>query len=169
MRRLTVDEVNGLALDAFVSKFGSLFEHSPWVAEDAYERGPYPDRAALEAGLAEAMYGAPPDRQVALVRAHPDLAGKAAVAGTLTPDSEREQSSAGLDRLRSDEYEALTDANAAYRERFGFPFVVCVREHDKASILATAEARLQHDPEQEVRTALDEIAKIARLRLRDLP
>src|SRR5215203_1897853 len=163
--------VTAPALDreAFVAAYGPLFEHSPWVAEDAYERGPYPDREALEAGLAEAMYAAPRERRLALVRAHPDLAGKAAIEGTLTPDSRREQSSAGLDRLTPGEYEAFTRTNTAYRERFGFPFVVCVREHDKASILATAEARLQHDPEQEVRTALDEIAKIARLRLRDLP
>ena len=80
------------------------------------------------------------------MRAHPDLAGKAAIEGTLTPDSRREQSSAGLDRLTPEEYEAFTSANAAYRERFGFPFVICVRDHDKASILAAAEARLQQRP-----------------------
>src|SRR5829696_5323141 len=163
--------VTAPALDreAFVAAYGPLFEHSPWVAEDAYERGPYPDRAALEAGLTQAMYAAPRGRQVALVRAHPDLAGKAAVEGTLTPDSEREQSSAGLDRLSSDEYEALTDANAAYRERFGFPFVVCVRDHDKDSILAAARERLRNDPETELRTALDEIARIAHHRLEAMP
>jgi len=155
--------------EAFVAAYGALFEHSPWVAEDAYERGPYPDREALEAGLAEAMYAAPRDRQLALVRAHPDLAGKAAIEGTLTPDSEREQSSAGLDRLTPDEYEALTGANAAYRERFGFPFVICVRDHDKDSILAASRERLDNDPETELRTALGEIARIAHHRLEALP
>ena len=90
--------------------YGPLFEHSPWVAEDAYANGPYADRAALYDGLVEAMYAAPRERQVALVRAHPDLAGKAAIEGTLTPDSRREQSSAGLDRLTPEEYEALTSA-----------------------------------------------------------
>ena len=85
--------------EAFVATYGPLFEHSPWVAEDAYANGPYADREALYDGLVEAMYAAPRERQVALVRAHPDLAGKAAIEGTLTPDSRREQASAGLDRL----------------------------------------------------------------------
>jgi OHCU decarboxylase len=154
--------------DAFVDRYGALFEHSPWVAERAWDKRPFGDREELMQKLAEAMYEAPRDRQLALIRAHPDLAGRAAIEGTLTADSAREQSSAGLDRLTPDEYEAFTRTNTAYRERFGFPFVVCVREHDKASILATAEARLQNDPETEVRTALGEIAKIARLRLNDL-
>jgi OHCU decarboxylase len=154
--------------DAFVTRYGPLFEHSPWVAEAAWEKRPFAGDEDVLAKLTDAMYEAPRERQLELIRAHPDLAGRAAIEGTLTADSRREQSSAGLDRLSPDEYEAFTRTNAAYRERFGFPFVVCVREHDKASILATAEARLQHDPEQEVRTALDEIAKIARLRLQDL-
>jgi OHCU decarboxylase len=153
----------------FVERYGPLFEHSPWVAECGWEKRPFTDRDDLHAKLCEAMYEAPREQQLDLIRAHPDLAGRAAIEGTLTPDSAREQSSAGLDRLSAEQYEAFTRTNTAYRERFGFPFVVCVREHDKASILATAEARLQHDPEQEVRTALDEIAKIARLRLQDLP
>jgi OHCU decarboxylase len=155
-------------VDAFVDRYGALFEHSPWVAEDAWDKRPFSDREDLAAKLEQAMHEAPRDRQLALIRAHPDLAGRAAIEGTLTPDSKREQSSAGLDRLTPDEYEAFTRTNTAYRERFGFPFVVCVREHDKASILATAEARLQNDPETEVGTALGEIAKIARLRLNDL-
>jgi OHCU decarboxylase len=155
-------------VDAFVDRYGGLFEHSPWVAEDAWEKRPFEDREDLMGKLAQAMYEAPRERQLALIRAHPDLAGRAAVEGTLTPDSRREQASAGLDRLSPDEYEHFTRANTAYRQRFGFPFVVCVREHDKASILASAEARLQNDPETELRTALGEIAKIARLRLEDL-
>lgn len=155
--------------DAFVGRYGSLFEHSPWVAEDAYDRGPFADREALLEALTAAVLHAPRERQLALIRAHPDLAGRAAIEGTLTPDSRREQSSAGLDRLTRGQYEAFTRTNAAYRERFGFPFVVCVREHDRESILAAAEARLTNDPETEVGTALAEIAKIARLRLGDLP
>ena len=150
--------------EAFVATYGPLFEHSPWVAEDAYANGPYADRAALYEGLVEAMYAAPRERQVELVRAHPELAGKVA-----TVDSEREQSSAGLDRLSHDEYERLTTANAAYREKFGFPFVICVRDHDKASILAAAQERVRNDPETELRTALGEIARIAHHRLEALP
>jgi OHCU decarboxylase len=150
--------------EAFVATYGPLFEHSPWVAEDAHERGPYADRAALYDGLVAAMYAAPEDRQIALVRAHPELAGKVA-----TVDSEREQSSAGLDRLERDEYETLVSANAAYREKFGFPFVICVRDHDKASILEAAQARVRNDPATELRTALAEIARIAHHRLEALP
>ena len=150
--------------EAFVATYGPLFEHSPWVAEDAYEHGPYEDRQALYEGLVAAMYAAPEDRQIALVRAHPELAGKVA-----TVDSEREQSSAGLDRLERDEYETLVSANAAYREKFGFPFVICVRDHDKASILEAAEARVRNDPATELRTALAEIARIAHHRLEALP
>jgi OHCU decarboxylase len=155
--------------DTFVERYGPLFEHSPWVAEDAWEHGPFADREALARALEQAMYAAPRDRQLALIRAHPDLAGRAAVEGTLTASSQREQAAAGLDRLTPDEYETFTRTNAAYRERFGFPLVVCAREHTKDSILRTAAERLDHTPEQEIDVALGEIAKIARLRLEDLP
>jgi len=155
--------------DTFVERYGPMFEHSPWVAEDAWEHGPFADREALARALEQAMYAAPRDRQLALIRAHPDLAGRAAGEGTLTASSEREQAAAGLDRLTPDEYETFTRTNAAYRERFGFPFVVCAREHTKDSILRTAAERLDHAPEQEIDVALGEIAKIARLRLKDLP
>ena len=149
--------------ETFVATYGRLFEHSPWVAEDAYANGPFADRAALYDGLVAAMYAASEDRQIALVRAHPELAGKVA-----TVDSEREQSSAGLDRLERDEYETLVSANAAYREKFGFPFVICVRDHDKASIQEAAQARVRNDPATELRTALAEIARIAHHRLEAL-
>jgi OHCU decarboxylase len=155
--------------EAFVATYGPLFEHSPWVAEAAYDNGPYADRRALEAGLAAAVFSASKERQVALVQAHPDLAGKAAVEGTLTPDSRSEQASAGLDRLSPEEFAAFTRANAAYHERFDLPFVICVRDHDKASILQAAEARLSNDYETELRTALGEIARIAHHRLEAMP
>jgi 2-oxo-4-hydroxy-4-carboxy-5-ureidoimidazoline decarboxylase len=154
--------------EAFVARYGSLFEHSPWVAEGAWARRPSDDREAVFAAMVETIRAAPQDEQLALIRAHPDLAGRAAVEGTLTPDSTREQASAGLDRLTPEEHARFTGANAAYRERFGFPFVICVREHDKASILAAAEERLRHDREREIEIALAEIEKIARLRLEDL-
>jgi OHCU decarboxylase len=148
---------------AFVQRYGDLFEHSPWVAEAAYDHGPYERREDLLAGLTAAMYAAPRERQLDLIRAHPDLAGKA----KLTTDSASEQRSAGLDQLTPEEYERFNRVNSAYRERFGFPFVICAREHDKESILASAEARLQNDPEREIGTALAEIANIAALRLED--
>jgi OHCU decarboxylase len=163
-----MDGVNKLTRAAFVERFGPLFEHSPWVAEDAWSDRPFADPDALFEALESAMYSAPRDRQLALIRAHPDLAGRAAVDGSLTASSRSEQSGAGLDRLTPDEYEAFTRTNAAYRERFGFPFVVCVGEHTKESILRVAGERLAHTRDEEVRVALEEIAKIARLRLEAL-
>ena len=150
-----------------MERFGGVFEHSPWVAEGAWERGPFASLDELHAAMCATVREAPRQRKLALVRAHPDLAGRAAVAGTLTEDSRREQSTAGLDRLSPDEHAAFTALNAAYRERFGFPFVVCVREHTKESILASARERLEHREDEELETALGEIEKIARLRLEE--
>jgi OHCU decarboxylase len=162
-----VEGINELDRRRFVERFGPLFEHSPWVAESAWSDRPFADAEELFEALRAAMYAAPRERQLALIRSHPDLAGKAAIEGTLTARSRNEQASAGLDRLRPDEYEAFTRTNAAYRARFGFPLVVCVREHTKESILRTAAERLEHSRDEELRVALGEIAKIARLRLRD--
>jgi len=163
-----MQEVNELGREAFIERFGPLFEHSPWVAADAWSDRPFADEDELFEALRSAMYSAPTERKLALIRAHPDLAGRAAIEGTLTRSSTTEQASAGLDRLTPDEYEAFTRLNGAYRERFGFPFVVCVREHTKESILRVAAERLEHTRDEEVRVALEEIAKIARLRLEDL-
>jgi OHCU decarboxylase len=162
-----MDAINELDRDAFVERYGPLFEHSPWVAEAAWRDRPFSDREELYAALVAAMYAAPRERRLALIRAHPDLAGKAAVEGSLSESSRHEQASAGLDRLTPDEYEAFTRTNRAYRERFGFPFVVCAREHTKESILRVASERLRNSEDEEIRVALGEIAKIARLRLED--
>ena len=164
----SMQEVNELGREAFIERFGPLFEHSPWVAADAWSDRPFADEDELFEALRSAMYSAPTERKLALIRAHPDLAGRAAIEGTLTRSSTTEQASAGLDRLTPDEYEAFTRLNGAYRERFGFPFVVCVREHTKESILRVAAERLEHTRDEEVRVALEEIAKIARLRLEEL-
>jgi OHCU decarboxylase len=159
--------INELDRAAFVERFGPLFEHSPWVAEAAWRDRPFSGREELYEALVAAMYAAPRERRLALIRAHPDLAGKAAVEGSLTQSSKHEQASAGLNRLTPDEYEAFTRTNTAYRERFGFPFVVCAREHTKESILRVASERLRNSEDEEIRVALEEIAKIARLRLED--
>jgi OHCU decarboxylase len=166
--KVTIDAVNDFDQRAFVAKFSNLFENSPWVAEEAWHERPFDDRSELREAFVRAMYGAPGERQMALIRAHPDLAGRAAVAGELTPESAGEQASAGLDRLTPDEYEAFTRMNADYRERFGFPMIVCVREHTKESILQSAGSRLGNSREEELEVALGEIAKIAGLRLREL-
>lgn len=163
--RLPLSEINRLGREEFVAALGNLYEHSPWVAEEAWRERPFGSFEELYRAFEGAMYRAPQEKRLSLIRAHPDLAGKAAMAGELTPESKREQASAGLDRLTPEEYEAFTEANRAYRERFGIPLVVYVREHDKASILATAEARLENSREQEIENTLAEISKIARHRL----
>ena len=168
MPRLTVDEVNELGRTEFVARFGSLFEHSPWVAEGAWLERPFGSFAELYEAFVRTMYEAPRARQLDLMRAHPDLAGKVAVAGELTAESAREQASAGLDRLTPEEHEDFHRLNTAYRDKFGFPFIVCVRDYGKETILASAAARLGHSRSEEIETTLGEIAKIARLRLRDL-
>jgi OHCU decarboxylase len=151
-----------------VARFGAVFEESPWIAGAAWEARPFGSVDGLHAAMVRALERAPRDERVALIRAHPELAGKAAIAGDLTPESTREQAAAGLDRLTPGQYGSITRLTAAYRERFGFPFVVCAREHTPDSIIASAACRLEADPDEEEQTALSEIAKIARLRLADL-
>ena len=156
--------MNGADRAGFVERFGSTFESSPWVAEEAWEEGPFDSVSELHAAMVRAVERAPADRQLGLIRAHPELAGSEL---RLTPESAAEQADAGLDRLDDDQAERLARATSAYREKFGLPFVVCVREHTPESIIASAEARLSSTPEEETRTALDEIAKIAALRLEE--
>ena len=165
---ITIDEINRLDRDEFVSRFGALYERSPWVAEAAWHESPFAYPSGLHEAFVRAVHEAHQERQLSLIQAHPDLAGKAAVASGLTAESSAEQASAGLDRLSPEEYQAFTAMNAAYREKFGIPMIVCVREHDKASILRNAEGRLKNSYEEEFEAALVEISKIAALRLRDL-
>ncbi|HEX6027283.1 MAG TPA: adenine deaminase [Solirubrobacter sp.] len=165
--RLVPLELNGRIVydrETFVERFGALYEHSPWVAERAWRPDGFDDIEELDAALRRAMYSASEEAKLALIRAHPDLGEK---VGVLTEHSRAEQAGLGLDRLAPDEYERFKATNAAYRSKFGIPFVVCVREHTKESILANADARLRNSREQEIETALGEIAKIARLRLED--
>jgi 2-oxo-4-hydroxy-4-carboxy-5-ureidoimidazoline decarboxylase len=165
--RLTLPEVNALDQDVFVAALGGLFEGPPWIVQEAWQVRPFASLDALHAALCRVMEDAPVGRQVALLREHPDLVGRAALAGTLSPASTGEQAAAGLDRLTPDEIATFQRLNAEYHERFGFPFVTCVRAHKKESILAGFAARLGHTREQEIATALGEVAKICRLRLYD--
>lgn len=150
---------------AFVARYGALFEHSPWVVERAAAQAPFAD---LHAGLMAQVHAATPEEQLALIRAHPELAGKAAIDRTLTEASAGEQALAGLDRLTPAEYDRFHALNAAYGARFGFPFIICVRLTDKAGILAAMQARLDNDRETEIATAIEQIGEIVRLRLEDL-
>ena len=140
----------------------ALFEHSPWVEARA---DALPSSGDRHADLMTVMYDATPEEQLALIRAHPELAGKAAVDGTLTEASAAEQASAGLDRLTQAEFDRFHALNAAYRERFGFPFIICVRLTNKAGILAAMARRLGNDRETEIAEALAQIGEIVRLRL----
>lgn len=155
----------------FVATFGGVFEHSPWVAEKAFDLGLLPDADTAE-GLHRAMCAAlrpaPREKKLALIQAHPDLAGRLATAGRLTADSTKEQASAGLDRLTDEERERFTELNEAYKARFGFPFIMAVKGRSKGEILAAFERRLGHDPDTEFDTALAEIERIALLRLKDM-
>lgn len=164
---ITLAAVNALDQQGFVAALGFLFEGSPWIAAETWPARPFASVDQLHQALCTTMQGAAIERKIALIKAHPDLAGRAAIADELTPESTREQASAGLNRLRPEEFATFTRLNQSYRERFGFPFVICVREHTKESILASFADRLEHGREQEIATALREIAKIARLRLLD--
>lgn len=143
----------------------ALFEHSPWVEQRAAAQ---PSSGDHYADLMAVVAAATAEEQLALIRAHPELAGKAAVDRTLTDASAAEQASAGLDRLTPDEYARFQRSNAAYAARFGFPFVICVRLTDKAGILSAMERRLGNDRDTEIATALTEIGEIVRLRLEDV-
>ena len=150
----------------FIARYGGIYEHSPWVAERA---APLLDDSAdidvIARVMADCVDNASVSWQLALIRAHPDLAGKAQIAGELTADSTDEQASAGLDQCSAEEYAEFQSLNDRYKEKFGFPFVMAVRDSSRAEILAAFQARLDNDQQTEFETALQEIHKIARLRL----
>ena len=159
---------NSADRSAFTATFAGVFEHSPWVAERAFERGPFETVEELHAAMCAVVREAAAEEQLKLIRAHPDLVGRAALSGTLTSESQREQASAGLGDLSAEEIALFQRYNEQYKDRFGFPFIICARENKKESIQGAFPVRLGQTPEQEMRTALGEIAKIAWFRLSDL-
>ena len=164
---LTIAAVNDMPPADFLDAFGDVAEHSPWVAESAGWRRPFADRDAFVAAFAAVMTDAPRERQLALIRAHPDLAGRAAMAGEVAEDSRREQQGAGLDRLTAEEFARFTELNGRYRARFGFPFILAVKGATKSMILEAFQSRVDNDPETEFQTALAQIARIFRFRIED--
>ena len=160
--------LNEASREAFAAALGPVFEHSPWIAGEAWAARPFASVEEVFEAMTAAIAAAEPDMKLALIRAHPDLAGKAARAGTLTELSTREQQGVGLDRLSDEEFERFHRLNAAYRERFGFPFIVAVRLHTKDSILEAFERRLANDEAAEMEEALRNIGLIGRFRLFDL-
>jgi len=155
----------------FVSRFGGVFEHSPFIAERVFDAGTVREpltASGVHAALAEQFRAASHDERLGVLRAHPDLAGKLAIAGELTEDSRKEQAGAGLDRLSSEEHARFTALNSAYTTKFGFPFIIAVKGLTKDDILSAFETRIDNSRETEFSTACAEVEKIARLRLESL-
>lgn len=167
MTLLAIDAVNAFDAAAFIARFGDVAEDSPWVAAVAFESRPFIDREALVEAFAGAVRAGSRERQLALLRAHPDLAGRAAVAGDITEESRREQSEAGLDRLTAGEFGRFHALNDTYRERFGFPFIFAVKGATKDAVLAAFEARIDNDDDVERATALANVERIVRFRIAD--
>jgi 2-oxo-4-hydroxy-4-carboxy-5-ureidoimidazoline decarboxylase len=164
LTRHTIAALNGLSHEEFAALCGPVFEKSPWFAAEAASRRPFADFDAMVAAFCDCVRAATPGRQLELIRAHPDLVGRM----TLTAESQREQAAAGLVSLSTGEIALFRKHNEAYRSRFGFPFIICARLNKKEAILTAFEKRLPNSRETEIHTALDEIFKIAALRLRDL-
>lgn len=160
-----------IGFDAFMETYGGIYEHSPWIAESVWQTkaGTNIDSAVgLHAAMKVVVDQADPSAKLKLICAHPDLAGKAAQRGTLTEESRSEQTGAGLDQCSAEEFADLQLLNAAYKEKFGFPFIIAVKGLDRAAILAAFRSRLAHDRETEFETAITQIHRIALLRLSDL-
>ncbi len=163
-----IQAISAMDRDGFTATLGPVFEHSPWIAERAWDARPFADPAALLAAMVAAIRAASPEERLALIRAHPDLAGKAARAGAITAELRGEQGGAGLDQLTEAEFARFDRLNHAYREKFGFPFVIAVRGLGKAQILDAFERRLGNDRATEMDTAVEQIAMIGRMRLEQL-
>lgn len=162
---LTLDALNSMSPTDFASAIGDTFELAAWVAESAAMRRPFATVTALHEAMIGTVRAAPRERQVEFLRGHPDLAGKAARAGAVTDDSKREQASVGLDSLSEEEFARFHRLNDAYKAKFGFPFIVCVRRHTRDSILTQFERRLGHEKGMEFASALQEVFFITRLRI----
>lgn len=161
-------DINAMDEARFTATLGDVFEHSPWVAARAFAHKPFGEIAQLHDAMATVVKSASEAEQLALIRAHPDLAGKAALAGELTDASTLEQASAGLDRLSEREYRRFHDLNTRYCDKFGFPFIIAVKDHTKDTILDSFETRLENDAPAELATALENILRITELRLNAL-
>lgn len=164
---LTLARLNSMNQTGFVTALGFAFELSPWVVERAWDARPYPSIEAMHGAMMDVLNAASTDDKLALIRAHPELAGKAAIAKTLTAESTAEQAGAGLDRLTPEEFARFHDLNAAYAKTFGFPFIICVRLNDKSSILRAMQARLSNDREAEIAETIAQIGLISKLRIQD--
>jgi 2-oxo-4-hydroxy-4-carboxy-5-ureidoimidazoline decarboxylase len=168
MSTVTLERINAMTPQAFVGALGGVFEHSPWIAESAFVARPFANVTELHEAMINAVMRAARERQLALLNAHPELAGKEARARALTSSSAAEQASVGLNALSREEIQLLARWNREYREKFGFPFIIAVRRHTKASIFREIERRLANDTETELNDCLEQVFLITRLRLEAL-
>jgi 2-oxo-4-hydroxy-4-carboxy-5-ureidoimidazoline decarboxylase len=171
MSILLKQQPQALSRAAFVALYGAIYEHSSWIAEAVFDSGLTEDHQTVEglqAAMAAVVEAAPQARRLALLRAHPDLAGRLAIRGELTPQSAAEQAAAGLRDCSPAEFQCFTALNEAYKAKFGFPFIMAVKGRSRGEILAAFERRVNQDQAREFRTALDEVHNIALLRLREL-
>lgn len=160
--------LNALPEAAFVAALGGVFEHAPWVAEAASRQRPYASVDALHGAMLQAVEAAPEPVQLAFLRRHPELAGREAEAGTMTPESTHEQARGGLVGLSRDEVQRLRALNAAYAARHGFPLIIAVLDHDKAALLDVAARRVDAETADERAEAIRQIGRISRRRLERL-
>lgn len=165
---LSIDEVNNLSYEEFVSVFGSLFEQTPLISAAVWSHRPFESRESLYNALCNFVDSLPKAGKEGLLRCHPDLAGKLAHHGTLTPESTAEQRTAGLLELSTAEQSELDSLNEAYKQKFGFPFVICARENKAAAIIAGLKLRQNHSAEEEVKEAIGQVCRIAWHRLANL-
>jgi 2-oxo-4-hydroxy-4-carboxy-5-ureidoimidazoline decarboxylase len=168
MSQRTLADLNTCSRDDFVAALANIFEYSPWIAEQAALARPFAGVKQLFVAMKAAVDHAPSELRLALIKAHPDLANKTQRTAGLTAESNAEQNSAGLDRLSDAEYEAFERVNNAYRAKFGFPYIVCVRRHTRDSILRDFERRLPNDAHTETQKSIEEICRIAALRVDQL-
>lgn len=166
--KLSITVLNALSQAEFVSLLGGIYEHSPWMAERTWQARPFKDHAALLSVFRQTLDSATEAEQLGLIRAHPDLAGKTALRGELTVESNQEQASAGLDQCTVEELALFTALNTAYQAKFTFPFIMAVKGATRTQILAGFEQRIQHSPTEEFTNALEQINRIASFRLSDL-
>ena len=165
---MTITGINALDRAGFTAALGGIFEHSPWVADEAWRHRPFADVDALHGAMLAAVGAAGEPRQLALLRSHPELAGKAMVRNELTADSTQEQAGAGLTQCSPEEFARLTELNRRYQAHFGFPFILAVKGYDRAGILAEFARRVENDRATEFREALAQVARITRMRLHAL-
>lgn len=165
---LSLARLNAMDQADFSATLGAIFEHSPWVAERAWSQGPFDSVERLHAAMCEVLANSGEEAQLALIRAHPQLASKAAVRGELTDASNHEQGGAGLRECSAEEFALLGELNARYQQRFGFPYILAVRGHDRSSIIGNLRTRVERSREVEFVEALRQIERIAALRLADL-